>query len=255
MGRDQPRFLGVERSARGTAWVPRLTALQENVALAMAQNHGIDDVLSRVLAARGVEADDATAFLDPTIKALLPDPRSLTDMDKASERIARAIARGERIAVFGDYDVDGACSSALMGRYLHHFGIEAEIYIPDRVFEGYGPNPDAMQALAERGATLIVTVDCGTNSGEAIAAANAAGCEVVVIDHHQVGGALPDAVAVVNANRDDDLSGQGHLCAAGAVFLTLVDIQRRLREGGHTSLPDLLAMIDLARFLSDNDIV
>lgn len=255
MPHEQPRFLGVERSARGTAWVPRLTSVQENAALAMAQSHGIDDVLARVLAARDVQADQATEFLNPTIKSLLPDPRSLTDMDKAAERIAQAIRNRETIAIFGDYDVDGACSSALMARYLRHFGIEAEIYIPDRVFEGYGPNAEAMRALAERGATLIVTVDCGTNSAEAIAAANDAGCDVVVIDHHQVGGALPEAVAVVNANRDDDLSGQGHLCAAGVVFLSLVEVQRRLREAGVESLPDLLAMIDLVGLATVCDVV
>ena len=255
MADQRPRFLGVERSARGTAWVPRLTALQENAALAMAQSQGIDDVLARVLAARDVPVDRATEFLNPTIKSLLPDPRSLTDMDKAAGRIAEAIRRKESIAVFGDYDVDGACSSALLARYLRHFGIDAEIYIPDRVFEGYGPNPDAMRALAGRGATLIVTVDCGTNSAEAIAAANDAGCDVVVLDHHQVGGPLPGAVAVVNANRDDDLSGQGHLCAAGIVFLTLVEVQRLLRETGVQSLPDLLGMVDLVGLATVCDVV
>src|SRR5690606_25030171 len=135
---------------------------------------------------------------------------------------ADAVVRRERVAVFGDYDVDGAASSAMLKRFLAHHGVEAEIYIPDRIFEGYGPNPEAMRELAGRGASLIVTVDCGTNSAVAIAAAREAGAAVVVLDHHQVGGPLPEATAVVNPNREDDLSGQGHLCAAGVVFLTLV---------------------------------
>lgn len=255
MSADQRLFLGVRKSARGTAWVPRLSSVQENTALAIAQDHGVDDVVARVLAARGVDAPDVPVFLDPMLKVLMPDPRSLTDLGAAAERIAQAIRGRERVAVFGDYDVDGACSSALMARYLRHFSLTVEIHIPDRIFEGYGPNPDAMRGLAERGAALIVTVDCGTNSAEAIAAATDAGAEVVVLDHHQIGGDLPEAVAVVNANRDDDLSGQGHLCAAGIVFLTLVDVQRRLREDGAESLPDLLSMVDLVGLATVCDVV
>src|SRR5690606_33478274 len=156
------------------------------------------DLVARVLAGRGVGTDEATRFLDPTIRDLLPDPASLSGMETAAGRLVRAITARERVAVFGDYDVDGAASSALMKRFLGHYGVESEIYIPDRIFEGYGPNPDAMRELVGRGASLIVTVDCGTNSGPSIAAANEAGAEVVVIDHHQVGGVLPDAVAVVN---------------------------------------------------------
>ena len=160
------------------------------------------------------------------------------------------------MAIFGDYDVDGAASSALMKRFLGHYGIDNEIYIPDRVFEGYGPNPDAMRELAARGAKLIVTVDCGTNSEAAIRAANEAGAEVVVLDHHQVGGALPPAVAVVNPNRDDDLSGQGHLCAAGVVFMALVRTAGVLRERGFaTQAPDLLGWLDLVALATVCDVV
>src|SRR5690606_5631121 len=151
---------------------------------------------------------------DPTIRDLLPDPLTLTDMDRASARIVRAIEHRERIAIFGDYDVDGAASSALMKRFLDVFAIPSENYIPHRIFEGYGPHPAAMRELAGRGASLIVTVDCGSNSAEAIAAARREGADVVVLDHHQVGGPLPADTPVVNPNRDDDLSGQGHLCAA-----------------------------------------
>src|SRR5690606_8959276 len=167
----------------------------------------VPDIVARVLAGRGVSQDDATRFLDPTVRDLLPDPRSFTDMDAAAERIALAIRRQEKVAIFGDYDVDGASSSALLMRFLTHYGIDAEVYVPDRIYEGYGPIPDAMRDLDARGARLIITVDCGTNSGAAIDAANEVGAEVVVLDHHQVGGPLPNAVAVVNPNREDDISG------------------------------------------------
>lgn len=253
---DRRFFLDVKRSATGLAWAHRLDARGENTALAIAQNHGVPDIVARVLAGRGVAQDEAPRFLDPTIRDLLPDPRSLTGMDKAAGRIADAVVRRERVAIFGDYDVDGAASSALMKRFLAHYGVEAEIYIPDRVFEGYGPNPDAMRELVGRGARLIVTVDCGTNSPAAIDAANEAGADVVVLDHHQIGGALPDAVAVVNPSRDDDLSGQGHLCAAGVVFLALVRTAGVLRERGfQTPAPDLLGWLDLVALATVCDVV
>ncbi|HEY5818380.1 MAG TPA: DHH family phosphoesterase, partial [Mesorhizobium sp.] len=222
-------FLGVRRSVTGHAWEHRLSERQDMAALQIAQTTGLPDIVARVLAGRGVQPDGAEKFLDPALRDLLPDPSSLTDMDAAAERIVRGVMLRERVAIFGDYDVDGACASALMKRFLAHYGVEAEIYIPDRIFEGYGPNPDAMRELAGR-AALIVTVDCGTNSGAAIEAANDAGAEVVVLDHHQVGGPLPPAVAIVNPNRDDDISGQGHLCAAGVVFMTLVRAAAILRE-------------------------
>ena len=249
-------FLDVRKSATGLAWTHRLDPRQENVALAIAQGHGVPDIVARVLAGRGVGQEDAARFLDPTIRDLLPDPRTLTDMDKAANRIADAVMAGERVAIFGDYDVDGAASSALMKRFFTHCGVEAEIYIPDRIFEGYGPNPDAMRDLVGRGARLIVTVDCGTNSAPSIDAANAAGADVVVLDHHQVGGDLPAAVAVVNPNREDDLSGQGHLCAAGVVFLTLVRTTSILRErGSRTAAPDLLGWLDLVALATVCDVV
>jgi len=225
-------------------------------ALAIAQGHGVPDIVARVLAGRGVGPDDVAAFLDPTIRGLLPDPASLTDLDLAANRLAEAVRRREKVAIFGDYDVDGAASSALLKRFLAHYGLEAEIYIPDRIFEGYGPNPDAMRELAARGATLVVTVDCGTNSATAIDAALAAGADVVVLDHHQVGGPLPAAVATVNPNREDDLSGQGHLCAAGVVFLALVQTVRVLRQDNPgIGQPDLLGMLDLVALATICDVV
>lgn len=256
MAADRRLFLGVRRSATGVSWEHRLTERQDMLALAIAQGHGVPDIVARVLAGRGVTADDAERFLDPTIRDLLPDPASLTDMDKAAARIADAVLRKEKVAIFGDYDVDGASSSALMKRFLTHFGIESEIYIPDRIFEGYGPNPDAMRELIGRGASLIITVDCGTNSAASIDAANEAGAEVVVLDHHQVGGPLPNARAVVNPNRDDDLSGQGHLCAAGVTFLTLVQTAKVLRQKlPDAPRPDLLSLLDLVALATVCDVV
>lgn len=247
-------FLSVEQSANGRRWVERLSAPQANIALDIAQTHDVSDILSRVLAARGVLRDEVIGFLDPTIKALMPDPRSMTDVEKAAARLAAAIQAKQRVAIFGDYDVDGAASSALLSRYLTHFGVENEIYIPDRIFEGYGPNPTAMETLAAR-SDLIVTVDCGINSAEAFAAIDGKGVDIVVLDHHQVGGDVPDVTAAVNPNREDDLSGLGHLCAGGVVFMTLVDVSRQLREQGITDLPNLMRMLDLVALATVCDVV
>ncbi|CUW44743.1 single-stranded-DNA-specific exonuclease RecJ [Brucella vulpis] len=249
-------FLGVKQSATGQKWVDRLGPREANTALAIAQHHGISDLVARVLAGRGVSVEGAPEFVDPTLRNLMPDPATLNDMDNAAGRIADAIQRRETVAIFGDYDVDGACSSALMARFLKHYGVQHSIYIPDRIFEGYGPNPDAMRELAAKGASLIVTVDCGTNSAPSITAARQAGADVVVLDHHQVGGDLPeDAVAIVNPNREDDISQQGHLCAAGVVFLTLVQVAKILRARGKGPGPDLLSMLDLVALATVCDVV
>ncbi|AMX92683.1 single-stranded-DNA-specific exonuclease RecJ [Mesorhizobium sp. M7A.F.Ca.CA.002.10.1.1] len=249
-------FLDVRQSVSGVSWEHRLTERQDMIALAIAQGYGVPDIVARVLAGRGVTAEQTERFLDPTIRDLLPDPASLTDMHRAAARIAAAVMAREKVAIFGDYDVDGAASSALLKRFLTHFSVPSEIYIPDRIFEGYGPNPDAMRELVSRGATLIVTVDCGTNSAASIDAANEAGADVVVLDHHQVGGALPAAIAVVNPNRDDDLSGQGHLCAAGVVFLALVQTARILRSRmADATPPDLLSLLDIVALATVCDVV
>jgi len=249
-------FLDVRRSATGVSWEHRLTERQDMAALAIAQGHGVPDIVARVLAGRGVSAEQAERFLDPTIRELLPNPASLTDMEKAAARLADAIVGHEKVAIFGDYDVDGAASSALLKRFLTHFSVPSEIYIPDRIFEGYGPNPEAMRELIARGAKLIVTVDCGTNSAASIAAARESGADVVVLDHHQVGGPLPAAQAVVNPNREDDLSGQGHLCAAGVVFLCLVQTAKVLRERLPDAAPvDLLSLLDLVALATVCDVV
>lgn len=204
-------------------------------------------------------ADEASAFLDPSLKSLMPDPSVLTDMEVLASRIADAVVAGEAIAIFGDYDVDGATSAALLARFLHAQGLDPSIYIPDRIFEGYGPNPDAMRALAQAGNSLVVAVDCGSTSFEALETARAIGLDVVVIDHHQVGSELPPTVGLVNPNRQDDLSGLGHLCAAGLTFITVVGVNRILRSrgwyGSGRAEPDLLQWLDLVALGTVCDVV
>ncbi len=241
-------FLGVENSATGRAWRDRLDERGAVRALAIAQRHDLPELLARILAGRNVEADAVDAFLDPTVKRAMPDPYVLTAMKEAAERLADAVTRGESVAIFGDYDVDGATSAALLARYLRQCGIEPMIHIPDRLFEGYGPNIEAVRALAERGAKLLVCVDCGTTSIEPLQEAKKLGLDTVVIDHHQADEELPPAVAIVNPNRRDDLSGLGHLAAVGLTFMTVVALNRVLRERGFWNEqrpePDLLAFLD-----------
>lgn len=251
-------LLGVEQSARGFRWVERLDPGRTLVATSIAQANGLPELLGRVLAARGADAHTAARYLDPSLKTLLPDPSCLRDMEKAATRFAAAIKAGEKVAVFGDYDVDGAASVALIERFLRAHGQSVATYIPDRLTEGYGPSPEALIGLAEDGARLILTVDCGTTSEAAIEAANGAGAEIIVIDHHQADDALPPAYAVLNPNRQDDLSGQGHLAAAGVVFLFLVAATRALRREGfyqNAPEPDLLGLLDLVALATVCDVV
>ncbi|OYZ99986.1 MAG: single-stranded-DNA-specific exonuclease RecJ, partial [Rhizobiales bacterium 17-65-6] len=226
---------------------------------AIAQRHGVPDLLARIVAGRGVALDEVPQYLDPSIRALMPDPDSLTDMGAAVDRLASAVLKGESVAVFGDYDVDGATSTALLVSLLRTAGLDPLFHIPDRIFEGYGPNVGAIEQLAARGVTLLVTVDCGTTSVETLAAARRLGLDVVVIDHHLPGDTLPEVTALVNANRQDDLSQLGHLCAAGVVFMTLVGLSRRLRDLGHWTAerpaPDLLQSLDLVALGTVADVV
>jgi single-stranded-DNA-specific exonuclease len=241
-------FLGVEHSATGRAWRDRLDERGAARALAIAQRHDVPELLARILAGRNIDVDGVDAFLDPAIKRAMPDPHVLAGMREAAGRIADAVGRGETVAIFGDYDVDGATSAALLARFLRHAGLEPLIHIPDRLFEGYGPNVEAVRALAARDATLLVTVDCGTTSIEPLAEAHALKVDVVVVDHHQADEALPPAFAIVNPNRRDDLSGLGHLAAVGLTFMTVVAVNRELRARGFWNTdrpePDLLTLLD-----------
>jgi len=244
---SEPPFLGVAQSATGRVWRDRLNARDAARALAIAQSHNLPEMLARVIAGRGVELDAVEDFLDPAIRRAMPDPFTVTQMEPAAKRIADAVVAGERVAIFGDYDVDGATSAALLAWHLRHCGLDPLIHIPDRLFEGYGPNTEAVKALAAKGATLLVTVDCGTASLEPLSEAKKLGMSVVVIDHHQPGDALPEVDALVNPNRADDVSGLGHLAAVGLVFLTLVALNRELRQRGFWTAdrpePDLLSAL------------
>src|SRR6201994_191260 len=240
-------FLGVQQSLTGKLWRDRLDVRGAARALAITQRYQLPEMLARVLAGRDVELDVVPDFLDPTIRKMMPDPFTVTQMEIAARRIADAATRGEKVAIFGDYDVDGATSAALLAWHLRHCGLDPLIHIPDRLFEGYGPNTEAVRVLAAKGATLLVTVDCGTNSPEPLAEAKRLRMSVVVIDHHQTGSELPDVDALVNPNRPDDPSGLGHLAAVGLVLATLVAVNRELRSRGVWTAerpgPDMLGML------------
>lgn len=249
--------LGVRRSALGRVWRSRCAGLGETQALALAQTHGLPDALARVLAGRAVQMADVEQFLEPKLRDLMPDPSVLQDMDAAAARIAMAIKRRERVAIFGDYDVDGATSAALLGDFLAHCDVPFAVHIPDRITEGYGPNSQAIEFLRSEGASLLVTVDCGTASHEAFDTARRVGFDVVVLDHHQAPETLPEVLALVNPNRQDDLSGLGYLCAAGVVLLTLVAVNRSLRQDGYwqgRKPPELMAGLDLVALATVADV-
>jgi single-stranded-DNA-specific exonuclease len=242
-------FLDVETSLTGRRWVGP-TIEQERLAEALRQQAGQPPAVAQVLARRGVTPEAAESFLAPALRDLLPDPMSLRDMAPAAERILAALTAREKIAIFADYDVDGGSSAALLLDWLRQSGHDATLYIPDRMDEGYGPNDAAMGDLAKTH-TLIICVDCGTLSHGPIAAAR--GADVIVLDHHLAGADLPDCVAVVNPNRQDESGDLGHLCAAAVVFLLLVELNRRQRAGGVTG-PDLMAMLDLVALATVADV-
>lgn len=249
-------FLGVEQSAEGKRWL--LRAVDDRAALTLAQRLELPDAVARVLAGRGIGAEAAPGFLAPTLRELMPDPSRLQDMDAAAERLAAAVMQGEQLAVFGDYDVDGATSSALVRRFVEAVGGRCRTYIPDRLREGYGPNAPALLELARDGVSLVVTVDCGTAAHEPLTAARDAGLDVVVIDHHTAEAGLPPAVAVVNPNRIDDDSGEGHLAAVGVAFLLIVAVNRELRRAGWYASrpePDLTQWLDLVALGTVCDVV
>lgn len=249
----------VSRSVTDRAWVDRIDDSSRAVALSMVQQHGLPDVVARILAGRDVPIDALPGYLDPRLRDLMPDPFVLTAMEPAALRIADAIERNEMVAIFGDYDVDGAASAALLAGFLDFAGARRLIHIPDRLTEGYGPNVEAVRLLVDAGAQLLVTVDCGTTGHEPILEAARLGVPTVILDHHQAPEQLPQAYAIVNPNRLDDLSGLGHLCAAGVVFMTLVAVNRILRARGFWEKrggePDLMAMLDLVALGTVADVV
>ncbi|GAB5467873.1 MAG: single-stranded-DNA-specific exonuclease RecJ [Rhodospirillales bacterium] len=240
-------LLGVAESLTGQAW--RQRPFEERTALAMSQRLGLSDLVARLLTQRGIGPDEAEAFLTPRLRDSLPEPLDLKDMDRAVARLTRAIQAEEPVAVFGDYDVDGATSAALLQRFFAALGQELRVYIPDRLREGYGPNVPALRQLAAEGRRVVITVDCGTTATEALSEARDLGLDVLVIDHHVAEAALPPALALVNPNRLDDDSGAGTLAAVGVVFLLLVALNRALREAGHyggdRAEPRLMQWLDL----------
>ncbi len=256
MSRSEAAVLGVERSLTGRRWLA--AAADEALIGRLHKLHALPEMVCRVLAERGIDHADVPAYLAPTLRALLPDPSSLADMDRAAERLCDAVVEGERIAVFADYDVDGATSAALLRRFLAAVGCPATLYVPDRRREGYGPSTNALFSLRRSGVALAVTVDCGTAAHEPIAAAAAAGLDVIVVDHHQAPACLPPATAVVNPNRPDDRSGLGHLAAVGVAFLVVVALNRALRRRGwyaNRPEPDLRRWLDLVALGTVCDVV
>ena len=242
-------YLGVESSLTGRRWIGP-SPEHERQAEALAQVTRLPLAVCAVLACNHVAADEAADYLAPSLRALLPDPMLLRDMEPAANRLLTALKSREKIAVFADYDVDGGASAALLLTWFRAMGHDATLYVPDRIDEGYGPNEPAMEALAQDH-SLIVCVDCGTLSHGPIAAAK--GADVVVVDHHLGGETLPPALAVVNPNRQDETGDLGHLCAAGVVFLLLVDMNRRLR-GQEVQGPDLMGMLDLVALATVADV-
>lgn len=241
---DQSPF--VSQSHGGRFWT--VNAPDDASVRALTPRLGGDDLLARLLAPRGIGPDQVETFLNPTLRALFPDPASFQDMMKAAELVLDAIVDGRNVTVFADYDVDGGTSSAILTRYFRAWGRELGLYVPDRLIEGYGPSPEAFRHLKTTGADLVITVDCGAAATAALAEAEAIGLPVIVIDHHLMGKTPPACAALVNPNRADDTSGQGHLAAAGVVYVFVAALNKLARERDITppnGLPDILNWLDL----------
>ena len=247
-GNSAEAYLGVTRSLSGRLWRERKADAAGTRQLQLEQ--GLSEPLARALAARGVTADTAADYLNPTLKAQFPDPSAFVDMDRAAGILVDALERKRSVVVFADYDVDGASSAAQLVRWFRAMGSDLPIYVPDRILEGYGPSPAAFQRLKAGGAELVVTVDCGAAAHDALACAAEIGLEVVVIDHHLMRGEeVPQVAALVNPNRPDDTSGQGHLAAAGVTFVLTAALNREARRRGlfvDRPEPDLRQTLDLA---------
>jgi single-stranded-DNA-specific exonuclease len=257
-------FLGIMRSSSGARWIDAPTHLSggDQDRLAAALINRFDDLplpLARVMASMGLNIETAQHYVEPKIRDLLPNPSRFQDLDKAAFRLADAVVAETPIGIFGDYDVDGAAAAALLISVMRDLGIECDVHIPDRFTEGYGPNTAALMALKEKGAQLLITVDCGITAHAPLAAVADTGMDVIVIDHHIAGPELPRAHSVVNPNRLDEDGRYGYLCAAGVVFVTLVGMLRCLRARGYftgnMTQPDLLGYLDIVALATVCDVV
>jgi len=250
-------LLGVTNSALGQRWLQRPFIARH--AQAISDQLGVSITVGQLISGRGVAVEDAAVFFKPSLRDLMPDPASILDMSAGARRIIQAIDRGEKIAVFGDYDVDGATSSALLTRYFAALGVQIRVYIPDRMIEGYGPNVAAMDSLRREGIDLVITVDCGTLSFEPLKAAKDMGLDVIVVDHHKAEPTLPDVAALINPNRLDDESGQGQLAAVGVAFMLAVEVNKQLRDAGwfnaNRAEPDLRLLLDIVALGTVCDVV
>jgi single-stranded-DNA-specific exonuclease len=250
-------FLNVAKSANGQRWQARLQ--DTRTAEAISQRLELPEILGRVMAGRSVQLDDAEAFLNPTLRGLMPPPSVVRDMEKGAARFAQAIISNESIGIISDYDVDGVSSAAIMLRFLHSVGATATVHIPDRITEGYGPSQMAVSKLAEQGTQLLLTLDCGVLSHDPLAHAADLGLEAIIVDHHQAGVDLPQAHAVINPNRQDDTSGLGYLCAAGVVMMLVAATNKELRARGHYTEqrpePNMLQWLDLVALATICDVV
>jgi len=257
MNEDHLFLFEVEQSASGASWIaPKKT--QENIKELFIQNFNLSDAMSELLVNRNYKIEDLPDFFDPKIKNLMPDPSTLIDMDKSVERLTKAILNKETIGIFGDYDVDGACSAAIMSSYLNDLGCNVEVHIPDRFTEGYGPNTEALLKLSKSGCNLILTVDCGITAFEPLKIASEEGVDVIIIDHHITEPNLPKAYSIINPNRFDQTGQLGYLAAAGVCFLTLVALDRELRSLNCTYVKkhlDLRNFLDLVALATICDVV
>ena len=240
-------LLGVNHSLCDRFW--ELKRVDEAQVRALSNQIGGSDILARLLAGRRIGPDDVDAFLAPKLRDTFPDPASFQDMDKAAEITLDALVAGQRVVCFADYDVDGGTASAILTRYFRAWGQELGLYVPDRLTEGYGPSPAAFEHLKSIGTELVITVDCGAAAKEALAHAQEIELPIIVLDHHLMQGALPPCAALVNPNRPDDQSGQGHLAGAGVAFVFAAAMNRLAAKRGvapAVGLPDLMQWLDLA---------
>lgn len=255
---ENPAYLSIARSVNGNRW--EANPVNDRLALALSQRFDLPEIAARVMTARGIDLETAEDFLDPTLRSMVPDPSSLQDMEKGIQHIYDALSQKKHIAVFGDYDVDGATSAALLYRYFKKLGYELTIYIPDRMQEGYGPNSYALQKLKQKGIDLVILVDCGATAFDVLDAVDDQGPEIIILDHHMSEPRLPKALAVINPNRWDDDSALGYLAAVGVVFLFLVGLNRYLRDqkffqNQQISEPDLMILLDIVALGTVCDVV